>query len=167
MTLEQLNELTAQDAESEFLKCCGSQAWAKAMTAGRPFATEESLFAKADDIAASLTDEDWMEAFRAHPKIGEQKAAAGQSPQEAVWSAHEQSGMQAAATDTVARLASGNREYEAKFGFIFIVCASGKSSDEMLGILNDRLESDPQTELRVAANEQQKITRLRLEKLLS
>ena len=167
MTLEQLNQLTAQDAESEFLKCCGSQAWAQAMAASRPFTTEEELFADAEDASTSLTDEDWLQAFRAHPKIGEQKAAAGQTQQEANWSAHEQSGMQAAATDTLARLARGNREYEAKFGFIFIVCASGKSSDEMLAILNDRLKSDLQTELRVAAKEQQKITRLRLEKLLN
>jgi OHCU decarboxylase len=167
MTLEQLNQLTAPDAEGEFLKCCGSRAWAQAMAAGRPFTTEEELFADAEDASASLTDEDWLEAFRAHPKIGEQKAAAGQTQQEASWSAHEQSGMQAAATDTIARLASGNREYEAKFGFIFIICASGKSSDEMLAILNERLASDLVTELRVAAKEQQKITRLRLEKLLN
>jgi len=165
--IEWLNKLSASEAEAEFRKCCGSQAWAQAMAASRPFTTEEELLAAADDASASLTDQDWLQAFRAHPKIGEQKAAAGQTSQEANWSAHEQSGMQAAATDTIARLASGNREYEAKFGFIFIVCASGKSSDEMLSLLNDRLDNDPETELRVAAGEQQKITRLRLEKLLS
>ena len=167
MTLEQLNELTAREAEAEFLKCCGSPRWARRMAAARPFVSEEQLFTQADDVSSSLTDEDWLEAFRAHPKIGENKAAAGQTQEEANWSAQEQSGIQAAATDTIARLASGNRVYEAKFGFIFIVCASGKSSDEMLTLLNDRLENDSQTELRVAANEQQKITRLRLEKLLS
>ena len=167
MKLEQLNELPAREAEAEFLKCCGSHRWAQGMAAARPFVSEEQLFAQADDVSSSLTDEDWLQAFRAHPKIGENKAAAGQTQQEANWSAQEQSGIQAAATDTIARLAGGNRVYEAKFGFIFIVCASGKSSDEMLSILNHRLENDPQTELRVAANEQQRITRLRLEKLLS
>jgi len=167
MTLEQLNELAPREAEAEFLKCCGSHRWAQGMAAARPFHSEEQLLAQADDVSSSLTDEDWLQAFRAHPKIGENKAAAGQTQQEASWSAQEQSGIQAAATDTIARLASGNRVYEAKFGFIFIVCASGKSSDEMLSILNDRIKNDPQTELLVAANEQQKITRLRLEKLLN
>jgi OHCU decarboxylase len=167
MTLDQLNDMSARDAEAEFAKCCGSHRWAQAMSAARPFESKQRLLAQADEISSTLTDEDWLEAFRAHPKIGEQKAAAGQSPQEANWSAHEQSGMTAAAGDTVNRLAGGNRDYEAKFGFIFIVCASGKSSDEMLSILNDRLENDPSLELRVAAGEQKKITRLRLEKLLN
>jgi OHCU decarboxylase len=167
MTLDQLNELSARDAEAEFLKCCGSRRWAQAMAAARPFESEAQLLARADEISSSLTDQDWLEAFRAHPRIGEQQAAAGQTPQEANWSTHEQSGMEAAAADTVNQLAGGNRKYESKFGFIFIVCASGKSSDEMLSILNDRLENDPSIELRMAAREQQKITRLRLEKLLN
>jgi len=167
MTLAQLNELTAREAEAEFLKCCGSHLWAQGMASARPFVSREQLFARADEVSSSLTDEDWLQAFRAHPKIGENKAAAGQTQQEAGWSAQEQSGIQAAATDTIARLASGNRVYEAKFGFIFIICASGKSSDEMLSTLNERLENDPQTELLIAATEQQKITRLRLEKLLN
>ena len=166
MTLEQLNELTPQDAETEFLKCCGSPAWAQAMAAGRPFATAEELFTEADDASASLTDEDWLEAFRAHPKIGEQKAMTVQSQQEQSWSSQEQLAMQSASADIVAQLAAGNYEYEKKFGFIFIVCASGKSSDEMLAILNNRLDNDPRTELSEAAQEQRKITRLRLEKLL-
>jgi len=166
MTLEELNDLPAQYAEAEFLKCCGSRAWAHAMAAVRPFATKEEVLAEAADAAASLADEDWLEAFRAHPKIGEQKATTAQSQQEQSWSTQEQSAMQSASTDTVARLAAGNHEYEEKFGFIFIVCASGKSSAEMLAILNNRLENDPQTELSEAAQEQRKITRLRLEKLL-
>jgi len=167
MTLEQLNQLTAREAEGEFLKCCGSHRWAQGMAAARPFVSEKELFAQTDEISSSLTNEDWLQAFRAHPKIGENKAAAGQTQQEANWSAQEQAGIQAAATDTIARLAGGNRDYEAKFGFIFIVCASGKSSDEMLSILKRRLQNDPSEELRVAAAEQQKIMRLRLEKLLS
>jgi OHCU decarboxylase len=166
MTLEQLNELSAQEAESEFLKCCGSRGWAQAMVAGRPFATEAELFAKAEDASYSLADEDWLEAFRAHPKIGGKKALTAQSQQEQSWSSQEQSAMQSAPADTVAQLAAKNYEYEEKFGFIFIVCASGKSSEEMLTILNRRLDNDSQTELSKAAQEQRKITRLRLEKLL-
>jgi OHCU decarboxylase len=167
MTVQQLNELPAREATAEFLKCCGSRAWASAMAAGRPYATREELFDKADEISASLTNEDWLEAFRAHPKIGEKKAVTAQTQQEQSWSSQEQSAMHSASTDTVAWLARGNQDYEAKFGFIFIVCASGKSPDEMLTILNDRLSNDAQTELKAAAQEQQKITRLRLEKLLS
>jgi OHCU decarboxylase len=167
MTLEQLNQLTPPEAEAEFLKCCGSSAWARAMAENRPFASEEELFAKAKEASSSLSDEGWLEAFRAHPKIGEKKAAAGQTEQEKNWSAQEQSGLTAAPSDTVTQLAERNRQYEDRFGFIFIVCASGKSSDEMLTILDDRLNNEPSTELMVAAGEQQKITRLRLEKLLN
>ncbi|HEX3142836.1 MAG TPA: 2-oxo-4-hydroxy-4-carboxy-5-ureidoimidazoline decarboxylase [Pyrinomonadaceae bacterium] len=167
MTLEHLNQLTAPEAEAEFRKCCGSLAWANAMAASRPFENEEELFDKADEISSSLTNDDWLEAFRAHPKIGEKKAATAQTQQEQSWSSQEQSAMHSASTDTVSRLARGNQDYEAKFGFIFIVCASGKSPDEMLAILNDRLSNNGQTEFKAAAQEQQKITRLRLEKLLS
>jgi OHCU decarboxylase len=167
MTLEKINALPACEAEAEFLKCCGSTHWSRAMAEARPFVNQEALFAKADEVSLSLTDEDWLEAFRAHPKIGEKKAAAAQSPQEKNWSAEEQSGVAAASASTVAQIAEGNREYEARFGFIFIVCASGKSSGEMLSILNQRLPNDPATELKVAAQEQQQITRLRLEKLLN
>src|ERR1041385_4779111 len=167
MTLAQLNASTAQEAEAEFLKCCGSRARADAMTAARPFANVEELFARADEVSASFSDDDWLEAFRAHPRIGEKKAVTAQTQQEQRWSSQEQSAMQAASTDIVAQLASGNRVYESKFGFIFIVCATGKSPEEMLTILNDRLRNDAQAELSVAAREQQKITRLRLEKLLN
>jgi len=136
------------------------------MTSVRPFISLEDLLAKADSLWRSLSEEDWLEAFRAHPKIGEQKAAAAQSEQAGNWSSQEQSGIERAAIETRAALAKRNQEYEKRFGFIFIVCATGKSSEEMLAILNDRLQNDPKTELPVAAAEQRKITRLRLEKLL-
>ena len=165
--LEELNALSSADAEAEFLKCCGSTKWAHEMTAARPFATEQELFASADDVSSSLEDEDWLEAFRAHPKIGEKRAATAQSQQEQKWSAQEQSGVSEASAGTMAQLAERNREYEDRFGFIFIVCASGKSPDEMLAILNSRIDNDPRTELRIAGEEQRKITRLRLEKLLN
>ena len=167
MTLNELNELSREDAEAEFLKCCGSRAWAQTMAAARPFRSERELFQQADEVCASLTHEDWLEAFRAHPKIGEKKAATAQTQQERNWSSQEQSGINTASGETMRELAARNREYEAKFGFIFIVCASGKSSEEMLSMLNDRVRNDQQSEISVAAAEQRKITQLRLEKLLA
>jgi OHCU decarboxylase len=164
--LDRLNELSADEAEAEFLKCCGSTAWAKQMTEARPFLDFSALSLKADQIWWNLGQEAWLEAFRAHPKIGEQKAAAGQSAQARQWSAHEQSESQKAAAETKAAVAAGNRDYEHRFGFIFIICASGKSAEEILAALNERLANDPADELRVAAAEQQKITQRRLSKLL-
>lgn len=165
--LDQLNQLPADFAEAEFVKCCGSTRWAQAMTAARRFKTIEDLLAKADSVWWSLDKEDWLEAFRAHPKIGEKKAAAAQSEQARSWSAQEQSGTLRTAPEVLSALAKGNREYEQRFGFIYIVCATGKTSEEMLSILKTRLQNDPKTELRNAAEEQHKITRLRLEKLLN
>jgi len=136
------------------------------MTAARPFANVDELLRKADSIWWSLSSEDWLEAFHAHPKIGEKKAAAAQSEEALQWSAQEQSGVNDAAATTMAALAAGNRDYEHRFGFIFSVCATGKSSEEMLAILQARLQNDAETEIAVAAEEQRKITRLRLEKLL-
>ena len=149
------------------MKCCGSRTWASALSEARPFIDADALFHKADSVWWSLGEEDWLEAFRAHPKIGEQKAAAVQSEQARSWSAQEQSGVAGADTEAKAALAAGNREYEERFGFIFIVCATGKTSAEMLAILNGRLRNDPGTELRAAAEEQRKIMRLRLEKLIN
>src|SRR6266550_3919387 len=164
--LSRLNELSTDLAEAEFLKCCGSKRWAREMTDARPFADVDGLFEKADAIWRSLSQHDWLEAFLAHPKIGEKKAVAAQSEQAQGWSAQEQSGTQGALAGTMAALAERNRAYEQRFGFIFIVCATGKTSEEMLAILESRLKNDDETELRIAAAEQAKITRLRLEKLL-
>jgi len=165
--LDQLNKLPSEDAQAEFLKCCGSKSWARAMTKARPFENANHLLNEADRIWWSLDPADWLEAFRAHPKIGEKKAAAAQSEQARDWSAQEQSGTQNAPAGTMLLLAEGNRKYEQRFGFIFIVCATGKSSEEMLTILNDRLGNERDTEIRTAAEEQRKITGLRLEKLLN
>ena len=165
--LNRFNELPADRAEAELLRCCGSRNWARQMTNARPFGNFAELVDKADSIWRSLSEQDWLEAFGAHPKIGEKKAAVAQSEQAQTWSAQEQSGTQEAAAETTAALTEGNREYERCFGFIFIVCATGKTSEEMLAILRGRLRNDPETELRVAAEEQRKITRLRLEKLLT
>ena len=164
--LEALNSLSPEQANAEFLKCCGSGTWARAMNEARPFATIAQLLVTADDVWSSLSRENWLEAFRAHPKIGEKKAAITQSEQAQKWSAQEQAGTRKAAAETKAALAEGNRKYLDRFGFIFIICASGKSADEMLASLNNRLQNDPETELVIASAEQRKITRLRLEKLI-
>ncbi len=165
--LDQLNSIPAEGAAAEFVKCCGSVRWARAMTNARPFENTDELLNEADRIWWSLDSEDWLEAFRAHPKIGEQKAAQEASVEARAWSEQEQSSVQSAPHGTMQALAAGNREYEQTFGYIFIVCATGKSSDEMLAILQERLNNDRDKELRVAAEEQRKITQLRLVKLIN
>jgi OHCU decarboxylase len=164
--LARLNALPAADAEAELLTCCGSRAWAGRIAALRPFAGEDALFDAADEVWWALGREDWLEAFRSHPRIGEKKAEAGQTQREQGWSRGEQAGMDAAADATRNALADGNRAYEERFGHIYLVCATGRSADELLSILTDRLRNEPDAELRVAAGEQAKITRLRLRKLL-
>ena len=166
MSLEYLNELSAAEAANEFIKCCGSKRWADAMTRRRPYPNLEDLTLTANKIWWSLERSDWLEAFRSHPKIGEKKPASAVSAQSQQWSAQEQQSVQHAAQETVENLAKLNVDYEKKFGFIFIVCATGKSSDEILALLEKRLPNEPAAELPIAAAEQAKITELRLRKLL-
>jgi 2-oxo-4-hydroxy-4-carboxy-5-ureidoimidazoline decarboxylase len=161
-----LNELTAEEARTELLKCCGATRWAEAIQHGRPYDSLEQLIAKANDVWWALDEADWLEACRSHPKIGEKNAASAVSAQSQQWSAQEQQGVQHAAHETVKNLAKLNVDYEKKFGFIFIVCATGKSSDEILALLEKRLQNEPEAELPIAAAEQAKITELRLRKLL-
>jgi OHCU decarboxylase len=161
-----LNELAPEEARKELLKCCGATRWAETVERHRPYASLEELLAKAIDVWWSLDETDWLEAFRSHPKIGERKAANAVSAQSQDWSAQEQQGVQNAARETTEKLATLNLEYEKKFGFIFIVCATGKSSDEILALLEQRLPNDASTELPISAAEQAKITELRLRKLI-
>ena len=165
--LARLNELPPDQAERELLTCCGSREWARRVAACRPYADAADLLEHGDAVWWALDESDWLEAFRSHPRIGEQKAQAAQTDREQAWSAGEQAGVAAAARETQRALAEGNREYEARFGFIYIVCATGRSADEMLAILRQRLANDPAAEIRVAAEEQRRITRIRLEKLLA
>jgi allantoicase len=169
MMLDALNALDEESAERELLRCCGSSRWAGAMAAARPFPNAVAMAAAADAIWSSLNPGDWLEAFAAHPKIGAGKAGraggAGREDTEP-WSQREQAGVAGAAAETMNRLADANREYEVKFGYIFIVCATGKTADEMLSLLEARLRHDAGEELPIAAEEQRKITRLRLRKLL-
>ena len=121
----------------------------------------------ASDAAATGVDpDDWREAFRHHPRIGERAAERTQSVAAQALSAREQSAARRASAGDLTALAEANRAYQDRFGYVFIVCASGKTAPEMLSILRDRMKNDPDTELRVATDEQRKITRLRLERLL-
>jgi OHCU decarboxylase len=159
MTVSELNALEESQAQRVLLACCGSSQWARQMIARRPFDATESLHAAAHDIWWSLNKSDWLEAFACHPKIGETKPVSH-------WSSQEQRGMAAATADTAGAIARMNREYQERFGYIFIVCATGKSAAGMRDLLEQRLENNPQDELRMAAAEQMKITHLRLDKLL-
>jgi OHCU decarboxylase len=161
-----LNSLAHDEAEAELLKCCGSTAWACAMSARRPFADAGELARAADEVWSRLERDDWLEAFSRHPKIGERGKAAGQTEREQAWSKQEQSGVGAPDDATRAELAESNRVYEEKFGYVFLVCATGKSAGEVLAQLRGRLRNDPEEEIGRAAEEQRQITRLRLGKLL-
>ncbi len=165
---------TLANAEHELRGCCGSTEWARAMAAARPFKNWEAMLDASDRIWSSLSPEDWLEAFRAHPRIGEVE----RRPTSAVdggragrrstmpWSAAEQAGTHHASAATLEALADANREYEKRFGHIYLVCATGRSADEILANLRDRMKNDSKHELRVAAEEQRKVTALRLEKLV-
>jgi OHCU decarboxylase len=160
-----LNELPPSEAESVFLDCCGSREWASQMAGARPFPMVEQMFEAAENIWEALPPADWLEAFAGHPKIGSKKPA-GRKRRASEWSAEEQSGVDVSDPNVRKQFAEMNRLYHEKFGFIFIVCASGKSADEMLAIVKARIRNSVETELRLAAEEQKKITEIRLAKVL-
>jgi OHCU decarboxylase len=164
--LDAFNALAPAEAESELMKCCGSSRWAQAVARARPFNDMDELLTVADRVWWSLAAADWLEAFSHHPQIGEKKSERQQAAEASRWSAEEQSGTRSAEAETLAALASANRDYLQKFGHIFIVCATGKSTEEMLALCEQRLPHDPETELRIAAEEQRRITHLRLHKML-
>ena len=166
MDLNSLNGLSSSEAFDEFLKCCGSREWARRMAGARPIESLAQLRTRSSEIWRALDIDDWLEAFRSHPKIGGSKAAEKVSEQSRGWSGEEQVGVKSASQQVLGELDSLNKKYEDKFGFIFIVCATGKSSEEMLAILKSRLNNDPETEIRNAASEQEKITEIRLGKLI-
>lgn len=162
-----LDDLPEAEARAALLRCCGSSRWAERMLAKRPFRDRERLFEAASRIWSELSPADWDEAFSHHPRIGEPGRIAAAAASTATWASGEQAGATRSSEEVRAAIAEGNREYEARFGRIYLVCATGKSGEELLAILRSRLGNDPETELRVAAGEQEKITRIRLEKLLS
>jgi 2-oxo-4-hydroxy-4-carboxy-5-ureidoimidazoline decarboxylase len=165
--LARWNGLPQEEAVREILACCGSNAWAAAMASKRPLHDEASLLAASDFAWRNLREMDWLEAFRSHPRIGESHAEETGDSQSAAWSEQEQ--QKAAAAEEAVKMALkwGNREYEQKFGRIFIVCATGKSASELLEILRRRLHNDEATELQQAAEEQRQIMHIRLKKWLA
>ena len=164
--IDKLNRLGDDEARAALLACCGSTRWAAEVAALRPFWDVGQLLNIAGRVWRELEREDWLEAFSAHPKIGESKAERETGEEARRWSEGEQSGARAAGAETLDSLAQANREYEERFGHIFIVCATGRTAEEMLGLLRARMGNDRETELRAAAGEQWRITELRLKKFL-
>ncbi len=165
--LSRLNSLPGDEAKKALRRCCGASRWVDAMAARRPFPDAKALLSAADEVWAGLGPADWREAFAHHPRIGDKEALRERFSAIRQWAAGEQSGVSAASETVLDALARGNRDYEARFGHIFIVCATGKGADEMLGLLRQRLVNAPEAEGQIAAAEQAKITRIRLEKLLA
>jgi len=153
-----VNSLTDELAAVQLRSCCGSTEWVRQMIAARPFQSWSDLLLDAEEKWRSLTDVDWREAFAAHPRIGERS--------ESAWARQEQSGAALASNESLKALAAANRDYESRFGYIYIVCATGRTVDEMLATARQRLSNGPDEEIRVAAEEQMKITKLRLMKLV-
>jgi len=161
------NGLHPEAAAAEILPCCGSRAWARAMSTRRPIPDEAALLAACDQVWRTLPEADWLEAFDSHPRIGESKAPPSSTARSAAWSGEEQQKVGAVGEDVKAALAEGNRAYEQRFKRVFIVCATGKSAHEILQILRRRVQNDDLAELREAAEQQRLIAHLRLKKWLS
>jgi len=166
MTLLELNNASLNEAKEALIKCCGSTYWAKNILRERPFQSKSDLLAKSDISWNTCTDVDALEAFSHHPKIGSVSNLEKKFASTAKWAKNEQQSVKKANKETIAKLAIGNKKYEAKFGYIFIVFASGKSAEEMLDLLENRLKNSAAKEIVIAKREQNKITKLRLEKLL-
>ncbi|MCE9532844.1 MAG: 2-oxo-4-hydroxy-4-carboxy-5-ureidoimidazoline decarboxylase [Planctomycetes bacterium] len=164
MNVDALNRIPLDEARATLKRCCHSSRWVDEMLRRRPFASNDALFLAAGECETQMEKTDWLEAFAGHPRIGDVDGLRKKFATTADWSSGEQAGVAGAADAILHELAEGNRLYEERFGHIFIVCATGKSAAEMLHLLRERLPNDPETELRVAAAEQAKITRLRLEK---
>ena len=166
MTLEQRNRSNEADATAAFTQCCSAQRWVERMVIDRPFESLDELLEISDRIWEECDVEDYMEAFEGHPRIGDVESLAKKYANTKGWAGGEQKGVEGADRDVIERLAKGNADYEERFGHIFIVCATGKTAAEMLALLEARMDNDPEHELQVAAGEQNRITRIRLKKLL-
>jgi 2-oxo-4-hydroxy-4-carboxy-5-ureidoimidazoline decarboxylase len=167
MTLSQLNHLPVAELKAVLFKCCGCTAWVNKMVSVFPVEEMIDLFEDAEEKWYECTVADFKEAFSHHPKIGDASALKEKFAATTEWAGNEQAGVNTASEQVLEALAKGNQEYFEKFGYIFIVCATGKSAGEMLALLQERLPNSPDVEIEIAAEEQAKITQLRLEKLLS
>jgi 2-oxo-4-hydroxy-4-carboxy-5-ureidoimidazoline decarboxylase len=172
--LQSWNEADQDAALDTMLACCGARRWAAGMVASRPIANVFDLSLAADREWEKMDEADWLEAFACHPRIGERKSSPKASGKSTAWSKQEQASVEAgsgthdsdAVQRVLAELARGNESYEQRFGFTYIVCATGRSAEEMLAILNRRLNNDRATELREAAEQQRQILQIRLGKWL-
>ncbi len=165
MNFSDFQVLPIEQAEEVLLLCCGSQNWAKKMAQLRPFQSLEEVQNTAVRIWESLQVQEWLEAFAHHPRIGDRQALAARFASTRNWSANEQAGVAVAEEEVLDRLALGNEEYSRRFGYVFLVCATGKSALEMLNLLEARINNSPEEELQIAQQEQQKIMLLRLDKM--
>jgi OHCU decarboxylase len=163
--LDAWNKADEVTALETMISCCGARRWASAMVAMRPIGSVAELSEAADRVWSTMTEADWMEAFACHPRIGERKATHATAKSTA-WSRQEQSVATSAAEKVMAEIAEANKLYEGRYGFTYIVCATGKTAEEMLAILKRRLNSDRATELLEAAEQQRQITQIRLGKWL-
>tara|TARA_B100001094_G_scaffold238880_1_gene234359 strand:- start:839 stop:1336 length:498 start_codon:yes stop_codon:yes gene_type:complete len=164
MKLDMINGWSSEEAIAKLLSCCACVAWAKSMALRRPFITEQHLFEAADEQWQSLTEKDWLEAFAAHPRIGAKKIE--DDSKHGQWARNEQAGMSKAGDQLRLEMAQLNHDYYERFGFVFLICATGKSADQMLMQLRRRITLERSEEIANAAREQGKITKIRLEKLL-
>lgn len=165
MNFSDFQVLPIEQAEEVLLLCCGSQNWANKMAQLRPFQSLEEVQNTAVRIWESLQVQEWLEAFAHHPRIGDRQALAARFASTRNWSANEQAGVAVAEEEVLDRLALGNEEYSRRFGYVFLVCATGKSALEMLNLLEARINNSPEEELQIAQQEQQKIMLLRLDKM--
>lgn len=165
--IKQLDASQAEEANAELSKCCKSMWWVEQMLAARPFGNADGLHRAADTAFDQMPREAWLEAFASHPQIGDLESLKMKFAGNKRWSAGEQASIAVASEAVLVRLREGNQQFYKKFGFVFLVCATGKSAADMLAILERRLQNDPVTEFCEATDEQRKITHLRLDKLLT
>jgi 2-oxo-4-hydroxy-4-carboxy-5-ureidoimidazoline decarboxylase len=165
MTIAEFDHLDLEEKKTLLHTCCGSNTWVNNMLAAPPAEDLVDLLEIAEEQWYACHESDWREAFSQHPKIGDVDSLREKFAATAQWAEGEQASVKQASEQTLEQLAEGNEAYEQKFGYIFIVCATGKSADEMLQLLNQRLYNNPEVEIQIAMEEQLKITKLRLEKL--
>ncbi len=165
MTIANFDHLPIDQKKELLHKCCGSKIWIDKMLLAPPAEDLVDLLETAEEKWYECSEKDWLEAFEHHPKIGDINSLKKKYANTVAWASNEQSGVNVASDKILNALAKGNDDYEKKFEYIFIVCATGKSAGELLQILQSRLPNDPEVEIKMAAEEQNKITKLRLEKL--
>lgn len=167
MTFHELNILPKEELRKELYRCCGSACWVDKMLAFFPMDDLVEMLEDAEEQWYTCGEADWREAFVQHPEIGDTDALAKKFPGTAQWAVGEQSAVDTASSETLNSLVAANKAYREKFGYIFIVSATGKTAAEMLDLLNQRLSNEPGEEIQIAAEEQAKITLIRLQKLIT